>query len=242
MDEFDLQQAEIAIAGYQNQYAQDVIGSRVWDVESPEAARAGVQIESKVGRKDAIDNLNRMTDRQKLGLAYDMFANVPGAYQSFADIATDDGKINPDTFINAWETTFAYAMKAGPEGLNFSTKYFDILMTDAGERRELSDGEFQMLMADAEQQAGGLVDPANTNYMLTSRLRPLLGRRPTVLDQRRFFEFMQEQSAARPGASDVALTEEFITQHDPTLSAEVEVENKKRAARGVLAAIGIGGR
>jgi hypothetical protein len=195
----------------------------------------------KVGEKHAIDNLSRMTERQQLGLAYDMFVNVPGAYQSFDSITNDDGTLNPENFMAAWEKTFQYAVKAGPENMNFTTKYFDILMTDAGSERELSDPEFDALMRDAEAEAGSLVDPANTNYLLTSRLAPMLGRRPTVLDQRRFFEFMQEQRAARPAAADVALADEFIQEADPGLSQEYGDNLKQRAARGVLGVIGVGG-
>ena len=131
MTEEEVLAAEQEIINNTAQYALDVIGVTT-DIESPEARRAGFTEERKVGRKLAIENLNRMTDRQKLGLAYDMFVNVPGAYASFADVTGDDGQVNPDTFINAWETTFQYALKAGPEGMNFTTKYFDILMRDAG--------------------------------------------------------------------------------------------------------------
>ena len=240
MDEDDVRAAEQEIMNNSEQYAVDVIGVTT-DVESPEARRAGFIEERKVGRKLAIDNLNRMTDRQKLGLAYDMFVNVPGAYASFADITDDDGQINPDTFINAWETTFQYALRAGPEGMNFTTKYYDILMRDAGSYRTLSDSEFDYLMREAEIAAGELVDPANTNQLLTSRLPTLLGRRPTVLDQRRFFAFMQEEGPRRPQATDMALVDEFIMDADPTLSSEFDVRKRTIAERGVMAAIGIGG-
>lgn len=240
MDELDVQQAEQDVMGFTEQYASEVIGTTT-DVESPEARRAGFAEERKVGRKLAIENLNRMTDRQKLGLAYDMFVNVPGAYASFADITGDDGEINPDTFINAWETTFQYALKAGPEGMNFTTKYFDILMRDAGVNRVMSDSEFDYLMREAEVAAGELVDPANTNQLLTSRLPTLLGRRPTVLDQRRFFAFMQDEGVRRPQATDMALVDEFIMDADPTLSQEFDVRKRTVAERGVMAAIGIGG-
>ena len=238
MTEEEIAAAEQQVLENANQYTADVIGVTT-DVTSPEIARAGMVQERKVGRKEAVANLNRMTERQQLGLAYDMFVNVPGAYQSFSEITNEDGTINPDTFMNAWETTFQYAMQAGPQGLNFTTKYFDILMADAGAERALSDAEFTSLMAQAEAQAGQLIDPATTNQMFQQRLPLLLGRRPTLLDQRRFFEYMQEQSPGRPGATMAALADEFTMEGDPALSQEYDKRKRTLAGRGVLNAIGI---
>lgn len=207
-------------------------------IESPEAFKYRPAYRTaQLGYRAAVDNLNKMSDRQKLGLAYDMFVNVSGAYGSFSEITGDDGEIDPDTFIAAWERTFQLAQYAGPAQLNFTTKYFDILMRDYETGEEISEGEYTILFEEAEAQSGELVDVANTNYLLTQRLAPLLGRRPTTLDQRRFFRFMQEQSLSRPRADPGALTDEFIQNRDPELQREFNQEESKRAARGVLSVI-----
>ena len=229
---FNAEMAHAEIAQYANMLERDFIGTAPAGYASPEAIRAGVEPGTvNITRKTAIEHLGEMSELQQEDLALDMFINVTGAYRSFNDIFNDDGTLNMDTFIIAWETTFGRAMQAGPQGLNLSTKYVDILM----QQEETSDLEIQSLMQVAEtkhlNQQG---DAAYFADVLDQNLGQLIGRRPTELDERKFMSFLSTVFKDRPALPLDLAAQEFVKTE---YSEEYGAIDERRRMRGFMDAI-----
>lgn len=229
---FDAEMAHAEIAQYANMLERDIIGTKPAGYASPEAIRAGVDPGTvNITRKTAIEHLGEMSELQREDLALDMFINVTGAYGSFNDIFNDDGTLNMDTFVVAWETTFARAMAAGPQGLNLKTQYVDILMQE----EETSDLEIQSLLQVAEtkhlNQQG---DAAYFADVLGSSLGQLLGRRPNELDERKFMDFLSTVFKDRPQLPVNLAAEEFVKTE---YSEEYGAMDERRRMRGFMDAI-----
>lgn len=242
---------DTAIALRQNQMAEDFIGYEdITYLESggPEYARLvgqnpdlKEQAEAwkylpgtrKILQSDALENLQRLNEKQRIAMAYDMFVNVTGAYKSFEDIFDEDNKLNMETFMDAWAATYSRALQAGPAGMNISREYVDILMRP--DTRSVSDAELQSMMEAALSEAPQLsTDPGDLKALYQNRLGILLGRRPNTADERRMLQFMAEQEAARPTASQVTLLDEFIEEDMPGQYAASE---SGRFEQGIMSVI-----
>lgn len=244
------------IAFYENQQHPEFIGYEtvgieeqggpeyhraIYDPKNPMAEGLQEQVEAydyipgarKVTKEDAADNLIRLTNNQRVAMAYDMFVNVTGAYGSFNDIFDDDNNLNMETFMDAWEVTFNRALQSVTSAGVLTREYFDILMRP--ETRGVSDSELQMMMDSALEDAPDPgTDPADLKLLYRDQLGRLLGRRPTTTDQRKMLRFMSEQQKARPTASPVGLMTEFIQGDMPDQYAASE---SGRFEQGVMAVI-----
>ena len=230
---FDPQQMHADINQYANLLEADIIGTRDNMVVSPEAKRAGVdEGTTNITRKTAIQRLGEMSELQKQDLALDMFINVTGAYGSFNDIFNEDGTLNMDTFMIAWETTFSRALAYGPQGLKLETDYVNILLQ---EDEESSDLELDSLMKVAQtKQVNQLGDAAYFATVLDESLGTLLGRRPTPLDERKFMDFLTTTFAERPALPVNLAADEFVKTEYAEQYGQVD---QRRRMRGFLDAV-----
>lgn len=153
--------------------------------------------EREIWEKDVIENLpNEVDVDSQTRLALEMFLKVDGAYGSSEDVFDEDGSVNQESFLIALERTLTFARTAGPQGLDTTTKYLDILLNAGSGEGGEAGGDLQSMLSEFEKRksesGSNSINPNVMKRLMETEFESVLGRGATLKEQRKFVNMMLE--------------------------------------------------
>lgn len=219
--------------------------------ETPEATSALTGLSSSslqergflgkpVYEEDIKETYRNLSPEDKLKTAYIMYDQVVGAYEGFADIFDEDGNVDEENFLRAWEVTQYYAGTSSAMGESGATpatsKYVDILMNQTDmDTREVVKNMRKQQSAEFLQS----VDVAALRDILKNELSGLIGRGATDKEERNFIQLIRKSVLAGDAVSYEARAREFGREQ---MGGEVSGTNRARIMGGLVNIIRGGGQ
>ena len=220
--------------------------------ETPEATSALTGLSSSslrergflgelVYEEDIKETYRNLSPEDKLKTAYVMYDQVVGAYGGFADIFDEDGNVDEENFLRAWQVTREYAGASSSMGeLGSATpatsKYVDILMNQTDmDTREVVKNMRKQQSAEFLQS----VDVAALREILKNELSGLIGRGATDKEERNFIQLIRKSVLAGDAVSYEARAREFGREQ---MGGEVSGTNRARIMGGLVNIIRGGGQ